>query len=92
MVKILASQGWSKNEIVYEMQRVFGNDVLITPSKLDEERTLATRLAPWMMFGMLVASVAIKRKAGAPPSSLMKKNAPLTGKERDILKSKLRNR
>ena len=46
------------------MQRVFGNDVLITPSKLDEERTLATRLAPWMMFGMLVASVAIKRKAG----------------------------
>ena len=65
------------------MQRVFGNDVLITPYKLDDERTLFTKLAPWMALGMLAAAVAIKRKAGPPPSSLMKKNAPLTGKERD---------
>ena len=55
MVKILVAQGWSKNEICYEMQRVFGNDVLITPYKLDDERTLFTKLAPWVLSGLAIA-------------------------------------
>jgi hypothetical protein len=31
MIRTLVAKGWSKNEIVYEIQRVFGNDVLILP-------------------------------------------------------------
>jgi cytochrome c-type biogenesis protein CcmH/NrfF len=29
IVKTLAKKGWSKNEIVYELQRIYGNDILI---------------------------------------------------------------
>ena len=39
MIKTLIKKGWTKNEIVYELQRVFGNDVLILPKKLDDERS-----------------------------------------------------
>ena len=38
MIKTLVKKGWSKNEVVYEMQRVFGNDVLILKHKLNDER------------------------------------------------------
>ena len=29
MIKTLVKKGWSKNEIIYEVQRIYGNDVLI---------------------------------------------------------------
>ena len=54
MVKILVSQGWSKNEIIYEMQRVFGNDVLILPKNLDDERGLIERLLPVVLTGTMI--------------------------------------
>ncbi len=38
MVKTLVKKGWSKNEVIYEMQRVFGNDILILKQSVDDER------------------------------------------------------
>ena len=38
MIKTLVKKGWSKNEVIYEVQRVFGNDVLILKRKLDDDR------------------------------------------------------
>ena len=35
MIYALANKGFSKNEIVREMQLVFGNDILIYPQQLD---------------------------------------------------------
>jgi len=52
MVKMLVAQGWSKNEIIYEMQRVFGNDVLIIPKKLDDERSIFGKVAPLLLAGV----------------------------------------
>ena len=46
MIKILIAQGWSKNEIIYEMQRVFGQDVLIYPKKLDDHRSFFSKVLP----------------------------------------------
>ena len=49
MIKSLVGQGWSKNEIIYEIQRIFGNDVLITPQCLSEERSLVGRAGPFVL-------------------------------------------
>ncbi len=38
IVKTLAKKGWSKNEIVYELQRIYGNDILILKQRLTDER------------------------------------------------------
>jgi hypothetical protein len=38
IIKTLAKKGWQKNEIVYEVQRIFGNDVLILKHRLNDER------------------------------------------------------
>ena len=47
MIKILVNKGWSKNEIIYEMQRIFGNDVLILVRALDDDRsTLGKNIVP----------------------------------------------
>ena len=62
MVKVLVSQGWSKNEIIYEMQRVFGNDVLILPKNLDDERGLIERLLPVALTGVMVGFFFIHLK------------------------------
>ena len=58
-------QGWKKNEIIYECQRVFGNDVLIEPRRLDDERTLFGKYGiPLSMF-MLVTGIGLRRKVKA---------------------------
>ena len=51
MVKILVKQGWSKNEIIYEIQRVFGNDVLILTKNLDDERNMFEKILPFAVTG-----------------------------------------
>ena len=53
MIKILVAQGWSKNEIIYEMQRIFGNDVLILTNILDDERGFLARTVPILGFGTI---------------------------------------
>ena len=63
MIKILVAQGWSKNEIIYEIQRVFGNDVLILPDSLDDERSIFARAVPFVAIGMLSLSVLMRRRS-----------------------------
>lgn len=60
IVKTLAKKGWSKNEIVYELQRIYGNDILILKQRLADERgffgknavpiTLSLSLMGYMLF------------------------------------------
>ena len=45
IVKTLAKKGWSKNEIVYELQRIYGNDILILKHKLNDERGMVGKFA-----------------------------------------------
>ena len=61
MIKMLVAQGWSKNEIIYEMQRVFGNDVLILTKSLDDERSLAARVFPLAAAGLLFGLLFLRR-------------------------------
>ena len=61
MIKMLVAQGWSKNEIIYEMQRVFGNDVLILTKSLDDERSLAAKVLPLAAAGLLFGLMFLRR-------------------------------
>ena len=60
MIKVLVAQGWSKNEIIYEMQRVFGNDVLILPQSVDDERSFAAKTIPILFWGFTIGYLAIR--------------------------------
>ena len=64
MVKMLVAQGWSKNEIIYEMQRIFGNDVLIL-NKLDDERSFVARSVPFLAMGVFGAMFLLSRRSQA---------------------------
>ena len=64
MIKMLVGQGWSKNEVIYEMQRVFGNDVLIFPQSVDDERSLAAKLVPPLATGLMVGLLAFRFRSG----------------------------
>ena len=46
MVKTLLNKGWSKNEILFEVQRIYGNDVIIFTKFLDDERTMLGKIFP----------------------------------------------
>lgn len=86
VIKTLAQQGWSKNEIIYEVQRVFGNDVLIMPEVLDDERSLVGRVLPPLFMATFVAGLYLRgksRQAGRVVKQAMDKEA---------LKTKLRNK
>ena len=39
MTVALARKGWTKNEIIFELQRIFGNDILMGRKYLDDEST-----------------------------------------------------
>ena len=39
MIQTLIHKGWSKNEIIYEMQRIFGNDILINTKYVDYDKS-----------------------------------------------------
>ena len=106
MIKILTNQGWTKNEIIYEMQRVFGNDVLILVKSLDDERGMAERLLPFCFAGLTVGMMILNYKARGPQiiaqaASMskpikkvrkVKKSTIVDDLDRDELKRKLRNR
>eukprot|EP00350_Pseudokeronopsis_sp_OXSARD2_P002036 CAMPEP_0170555198 /NCGR_PEP_ID=MMETSP0211-20121228/13091_1 /TAXON_ID=311385 /ORGANISM="Pseudokeronopsis sp., Strain OXSARD2" /LENGTH=132 /DNA_ID=CAMNT_0010864863 /DNA_START=64 /DNA_END=462 /DNA_ORIENTATION=+ len=52
MINTLIGKGWSKNEVVYEIQRVYGNDVLILQDKLTDDRPFHKK----HLFSFLVIS------------------------------------
>ena len=54
MINRLARKGWSKNEIVAEQQRIFGQDLLILPQNLDDTRVVKSST----VFGASVLAMA----------------------------------
>jgi len=60
--KSLAAQGWSKNEIVYEVQRIYGNDVLIEAGMLTDERSFLGKTIPIVLPAIFLASLLYSRK------------------------------
>ena len=62
MIKILVAQGWSKNEIIYEMQRVFGQDVLIYPKKLDDHRSFIGKVLPIATTAFIIGGAFVFRR------------------------------
>jgi hypothetical protein len=63
IVKTLVKKGWSKNEIIYEIQRVYGNDVLIQKFKLNDERGFAGKYGfPMTVMGSLTLMLFLRRK------------------------------
>ena len=51
MILALVQRGWNKTEIVHENQRVWGQDVLILPQEVDDNRSNFVR------FGIPVISL-----------------------------------
>lgn len=63
MIKTLVQKGWNKNEVVYEMQRVFGNDVLILPENLKNDGSLLlASVIPLSVFGFTLGFIALRRR------------------------------
>ena len=63
MIRTLVAKGWSKNEIVYENQRVFGNDVLILPERLhNEANVLGSVILPGLFMTFGLGMLAYRRK------------------------------
>lgn len=63
IIKTLVKKGWSKNEIVYEVQRIYGNDVLILKHKLDDTRGIIGQYGvPLTMMMSLTAFLFFRRR------------------------------
>jgi hypothetical protein len=63
IVKTLVKKGWSKNEIIYEIQRVYGNDVLIQRFKLNDERGFVGKYGlPMTMMASLTLMLFLRRR------------------------------
>jgi len=63
IVKTLVKKGWSKNEIIYEIQRVYGNDVLIQKFKLNDERGFVGKYGlPMTMMASLTLMLFLRRR------------------------------
>ena len=76
------SQGWSKNEIIYELQRIFGNDILLDANKLDDERSLATKILPVVCIGLLVSGMFLRGRIKTRQTlDLAKKSASNTNQK-----------
>lgn len=90
LVKTLVKKGWSKNEVVYEMQRVYGNDVLILKSKLNDERgALAKFGIPLMMVSATAASLLLFRRGRRVPRPQAAPSSTSAASEKDEILKKL---
>ncbi|CDW78447.1 UNKNOWN [Stylonychia lemnae] len=74
IIRLLVRKGWSKNEITYECQRIFGNDVLIKPEKLEDDRMPISKYKRFIMFSIFGAYYLLRKaKQGQMKTAL--KNA-----------------
>jgi len=90
LVKTLVKKGWSKNEVIYEMQRVYGNDVLILKSKLNDERgALAKFGIPLMMVSATAASLLLFRRGRRRPMPHAAPSSNSAASEKDEILKKL---
>ena len=65
MIKNLIKKGWTKNEIIYEMQRIYGNDILILPKMLNDERTLIGKNLGFIFtMGLAASLLAFRLRRG----------------------------
>ena len=54
MINGLVKKGWNKNEIISETQRVWGQDVVILPQMIDDDRSIASKYGLKMFTGMVL--------------------------------------
>ena len=54
MINGLVKKGWSKNEVVAEVQRVWGQDVVILPNMLDDNRGPMAKYGINMILGFMI--------------------------------------
>ena len=54
MINGLVKKGWSKNEVVAEVQRVWGQDVVILPNMLDDNRGPMAKYGIKMILGFMI--------------------------------------
>ena len=89
-IKSLVQQGWSKNEIIYEQQRLFGTDILIMPEILKDERTIAAKTAqiglPLLGLGLMFLTRGKMRNIAPVEKAVTKPS----GRSMEDLKQKLR--
>ena len=62
MIECLAHKGWSKNEILGEVQRVWGQDVIILPEMIDDTRSTFVKFGLPMLLGACVAAPVLARR------------------------------
>ena len=74
MILGLVQKGWTKNEIVAENQRVWGQDVLILSNELDDNRSGFVRYGLPMVTGMLFLSPFLIRQVKVSQLSRMNKS------------------
>ena len=64
MVNILSRKGWTKNEVVYEFQRVFGNDIVENTDLFDDQSSSMYQIfkfsLPIFIFGTFIFSKHLK--------------------------------
>mgnify|MGYP000666139446 CR=1 FL=1 len=61
MINGLVKKGWSKNEVVSEVQRVWGQDVVILPNMLDDNRGHMAKYGIKMVFGFMMMTPFVFR-------------------------------
>ena len=61
MINGLVRKGWSKNEVVSEIQRVWGQDVVILPNMLDDNRGHMAKYGIKMVIGFMMMTPFVFR-------------------------------
>ena len=88
MIHCLAHKGWSRNEIVGEMQRIWGQDVLILPENLLDNRPFyqkfGYRFFSVFFMAAVVSPILVRRSVQYRSSGRM------TKAQKDAIKSKLK--
>ena len=72
MIKTLVKKGWTKNEVIYEVQRIYGNDVLILKRSLDDDRGMIGRFGVPITLSFSLAAYLLFRRRRFTPSTFKK--------------------
>jgi hypothetical protein len=62
MIKALVKKGWTKNEVIYEIKRIYGNDVLILKSRVEDDRSFVAKYGLGIFAFSIFSGVMFLRK------------------------------
>lgn len=90
MIKTLVKKGWTKNEVIYEVQRIYGNDVLILKRSLDDDRGMIGRFGVPITLSFSLAAYLFFRRRRFTPTTFKKatQSSPSEAQKADGLDSK----